>query len=230
MKKHYKMVDGVPIWQHLKNGAKDHKVKLVARDYGEFAEIVGRRVLNRLTEKGGILDELFPEIEIISVHTSPKTRIIADAKIELGDLTLEIDYKDGSGRFRKKIVIFEIKHGHFQIEQNQFRRYCLMINNPDGYFPKADEVKVVFMMFGRIDTIGGSASYSISELDKEFASKVLENCPLSCSDYSVNSVCSLGPDLVPDLDKIDANVAEGLKKLLDEETEASELLFLVTGW
>ena len=62
------MIDGIPIWQHLKNGTKKNNIKLVATDYGGFAEIVGKRVLNRLTENGGILEELFPSIDIISVH------------------------------------------------------------------------------------------------------------------------------------------------------------------
>jgi hypothetical protein len=127
-------------------------------DFGGFTEIVGKRLLNRLTERGGILEELFPSIEILSVHRSPRIRILTNAKIEMGDLALEIDYKDNSIEIRKKVVIFEIKHGNFQIEQNQLRRYCFMINNPDAYFPKADELKVVFMMFDRIDTMKCSAS------------------------------------------------------------------------
>jgi hypothetical protein len=204
-RRHYKMVDGIPIWQHLKNGVKDNKVKLIGKDYGEFAETIGKRVLNKLTKKGGILDELFPEIEIISVHASPKTRIIDGAKIELGDLTLEIDYKDGSGRFRKKIVIFEIKHGRFQIEQNQLRRYCFAINDPDAYFPKADEVKVVFMMFDRIDTVNGSAYYSISELDKEFATEILEN---------VDDMKIVQDSNVADVNIADIDITDGLKMIM----------------
>ena len=204
MRKLYKMVDGIPIWQHLKNGAKTNNIKLVATDYGRFAEIVGNRVLNRLTEKGGILEELFSSIEIISVHRSPKIRVLANAKIEMGDIILEIDYKDSSGRFRKKVVIFEIKHGNFQIEQNQLRRYCFMVNNPDAYFPKTDELKVVFMMFDRINTMKCSASYSMHELDKEFATRILENSPLP-EVYS----------LVQDPNTVDIDITEGLKMIMD---------------
>jgi hypothetical protein len=178
MKKVYKMVDDIPIWQHLKNGVEDVNIKLVATDYGEFAEIVGRRVLNKLTEKGGILGDLFHEVEIISVQSSPKIRILHNAKIELGDLILEISYKDSSGKFGKKLVIFEIKHGHFQIEQNQLMRYCFMINSPGEYFPNANEVKVIFMIFDRINTMNGSASYHMKELDKTLVTKILENPPL----------------------------------------------------
>lgn len=204
MRKLYKMVDGIPIWQHLKNGAKKNNIKLVATDYGGLAEIVGKRVLNKLTEKGGILEDIFPGIEIISVQGSPKIRILANAKIEMGDLVLEIDYKDSSGRFKKKVVIFEIKHGCFQIEQNQLRRYCFMINNPGAYFPKADELKVVFMMFDRINTMKSSASYSIQELDKELATKILENSPFP-EVYS----------LVQDPNVVDTNIAEGLKTIME---------------
>lgn len=196
------MVDGIPIWQHLKNGVKDNNVKLVSSDYGAFAEIVGWRILNKLTKKGGILKELFPCLEIISVQGSPKTRILKDAKIELGDLILEISYKDSSGGFGKKVVIFEIKHGHFQVEQNQLMRYCFMVNNPDAYFPKADEVKVIFMMFDRINTMKGSASYTMGELSKELVAKILENSPIP-EFY----------DLTQDPNSIDINIADGLKMM-----------------
>lgn len=204
MSKFCKTIDGIPIWQHLRNGAKNNNVKLVSTDYGGLAEIVGKRTLNKLTEKGGILEELFPEVEIISVHDSHKIRILAHAKIELGDLILEISYKDSSGRFGKKIVIFEIKHGHFQIEQNQLMRYCFMINNPDEYFPKANEVKVIFMMFDRINTMKGSASYSIHELDKGLVAKILENSHL----HEVYS-------LVQDSDTTDVDIVDGLKMTLE---------------
>lgn len=184
------------------NGTKNNNIKLVGSDYGGFAEIVGERILNILT-RNGILEEIFPSIEIISVHRSPRIRILTNAKIEMGDLAMEVDYKDSSGRIRKKAVIFEIKHGRFQIEQNRLRRYCFMINNPDAYFPKTDEVKVVFMMFDRINTMKCSASYSMHELDKEFAMRILENSPLP-EVYS----------LIQDPNVID-NIAEGLKMIME---------------
>ena len=54
MKQIYDMIDGIPIWQHLKNGSDENKIRLIATDFGKFAEILGRRVINKLTEKGGI--------------------------------------------------------------------------------------------------------------------------------------------------------------------------------
>lgn len=54
-----------------------------------------------------------------------------------------------------------------------------MIKTPGEYFPKANEVKVIFLMFDQIDTMGCSASYSIGELDKNIALKILESTPLT---------------------------------------------------
>ena len=193
MRQIYDMIDGIPIWKHLKSDATENKIKLIGSDYGKFAEILGKRVLDKLTEKIGILDDIFPEIDIVSVQASPRTRIFTNAKIEMGDLILEISYKNNSDRFGKKVVIFEIKHGRFQIEQNQLKRYCSMINNPGEYFPKADEVKVIFMMFDKINTNKCSASYIMHELGKDLATKILENSPIS----------------VPE--NIDIGITEGLK-------------------
>lgn len=200
MRQIYDMVDGIPIWRHLKSGDTENKIKLIGPDYGKFAEILGKRVLDKLTERGGILQEIFLGIDIISVQPSPKVRILTNAKIELGDLVLEISYKDGSGKFGKKVVIFEIKHGRFQIEQNQLRRYCIMINNPGEYFPKADEVKIIFMMFDKINTNKGSASYIMHELSKDLAIKILENSPVS----EIQNPGSL-----------DVNTIEGLKMIME---------------
>lgn len=189
MRKIFDMIDGIPIWQHLQCGGTENSVKLVATDYGKFAEIVGKRLLNKLTEKGGILKEIFSGIEILSVQSIAKMRILSNAKIELGDLILEISYKNGE-KFGKKVVIFEIKHGNFKIEQNQLRRYCFMINDPESFFPKADEVKIIFMMFKSINTNKGRASYIMHELGKDLAIKVLnskerdeENLKLDEGDY-----------------------------------------------
>ncbi len=176
MKQAYSMIEGVPIWKHLKNGVEENMVKLVANDYGKFAEILGQRILYGLTRKGGILEDMFPGNDIISVQKSPRMRIFARAKIEMGDLALEISCKDScSGIFRKKIVIFEIKHGKSPIGQNQLRRYCSMIDNPEEYFPKADEVKIIFLMISSINTNDGYALYSICELGKDLVTKILEN-------------------------------------------------------
>lgn len=172
VRKIYEMVDGMPIWQHLTNGAKDNKVNLIGPDYGKFAEILGRRILRILTRKGGILDDIFSDLCILSTK-----RVYG-----VGDLALEIHCKYENGEnstFGKKIVIFEIKHGRFQIEQNQLRRYCSMIDDPGKHFPKADEVKVIYMMFNKIDTLGCSASYSVRELDKNLAHRILESSPIT---------------------------------------------------
>ncbi len=185
-RKIYKMIDSIPVWEYLKNGVNKTKIKLKSSDYGKLAEILGNRVLNDILQKGGILDNMFPDIEIISTHFIKKFKVLERAKIGLGDIVLEVDYKK-DGLFGKKIVIFEIKHGKVIIEQNQLRRYCLMILNPGEHFHKADEVKVVYMIFDDIDTSNASASYSIKEMDKEFARKVLEQKPVGEEIY--NGVC-----------------------------------------
>ena len=79
--------------------------------------------------------------------------------------------------FGKKIVVFEIKHGKIIIEQNQLRRYCSMILKPGEHFHKADEVKVIYMLFDDLDTVNTSVFYSVQEIDKAFVRNVLENEP-----------------------------------------------------
>jgi hypothetical protein len=184
-RKIYKMIDSIPIWTHLKNGAEKIKIKLIANDYGKLAEILGNRVLNDILQKGGIVDNMFSDIEIISTHFITKFKVLERAKIGLGDIVLEVDYKKyGDGAFGKKIVIFEIKHGKIIIEQNQLRRYCSMILNPREHFHKADEVKVIYMIFDDIDTYNASAFYSIKEIDKDFARKVMEQEPVGDDIYN----------------------------------------------
>jgi len=172
-KKIYKMIDSIPVWTHLKNGAEKTKIKLIANDYGKLSEILGNRILNNILEKGGIVDNIFSDIEIIATHFIKKFKVLERAKIGLGDIVLEVDYKK-DGVFGKKIVIFEIKHGKIIIEQNQLRRYCSMVLNPGEHFHKADEVKVIYMIFDDIDTLNASAFYSIKEMDKDFARKVMK--------------------------------------------------------
>lgn len=174
MRKIYNMVDGIPIWQHLKNGIIEKNVQLIGPDYGKFAEILGKRELRKLTNKDGILDKIFSGVSIISTKRMPRIKIEKSSLYERGDLVLEVSYKNGT-TFGKKVVIFEIKHGKFQVEQNQLRRYCAMIDDPGAYFPKADEVKVIYMMFNEIDTLNCSATYYMHELDKNLAHKILES-------------------------------------------------------
>lgn len=172
------MVDGIPIWQHLKNDIVEKDIRLIGPDYGKFAEILGKRELRKLTKKEGILDKIiFPNISILSTKHMPRVKIEKSSLYERGDIALEVSYKNGTA-FGKKVVIFEIKHGKFQIEQNQLRRYCAMIDDPAAYFPKADEVKVIYMMFSEIDTLSCSATYYMHELDKNLAHKILESPPI----------------------------------------------------
>lgn len=182
-RKIYKMIDSIPIWTHLKNDAERTKIKLIASDYGKLSEILGNRVLNSILQKGGIVDNMFSDIEIISIHFIKKFKVLERSKIGLGDIVLEVDYKK-DGVFGKKIVVFEIKHGKIIIEQNQFRRYCSMVLNPGEHFHKADEVKVIYMLFDDIDTLGASAFYSIKEIDKDFARKVMEQEPVGDEIYN----------------------------------------------
>ena len=182
-KKIYKMIDSIPVWTYLKNGAERTKIKLIANDYGKLSEILGNRVLNNILQRGGILDNMFSDIDIIATHFIKKFKVLERAKIGLGDIVLEVDYKK-DGAFGKKIVIFEIKHGKIIIEQNQLRRYCSMVLNPGEHFHKADEVKVIYMIFDDIDTLNASAFYSIKEIDKEFARKVMEQEPVGEGIYN----------------------------------------------
>lgn len=175
-RKVYKMIDSIPVWVYLKKGIEKTKINLKSSDYGKLAEILGNRVLYDILQRGGLLDNMFPDIEIISTHFIKKFKVLERAKIGLGDVVLEVDYKK-DGAFGKKIVIFEIKHGKVIIEQNQLRRYCSMVLNPGEHFHKADEVRVVYMIFDDLDTLNASAYYYIKEMDKNFAIKVLEQEP-----------------------------------------------------
>ena len=209
MKQPYNMIDGIPIWRHLRNCVEEKSERLIASDYGKFAEILGERLLYKLIKKGGILEVLFPGTDIVSVQKSPRVRILARKKVEIGDLALEISYRDScSGTFGKKIVIFEIKHGKAPIEQNQLRRYCFMINSHEEYFPKADEVRIVFLMISKINTNKGSSSYSICELAKDLARKILENFPTTPFDDSdsVSNVDNTGNVEYATIDNIDNTV------------------------
>ncbi len=156
----YNMVDGAPIWQHLKKGSEKRIVKMVANDYGKLAEIIGKRVLFTLTDIGN-LDKFFPDVKILSAQ-----------KLNEGDFALEVASRRGV-KYCKKIIIFEIKHGKTQIRQRQLRRYCSMILYPDKFFKKASEVKIFFMIFDHIDTIRNFSSYTMRELDKSLAEKIL---------------------------------------------------------
>ena len=49
-----------------------------------------------------------------------------------------------------------------------------MILNPGEHFKKADELKVIYMIFDSIDTLDAYAFYSIKEMDQDFARKIME--------------------------------------------------------
>ena len=172
MKKVYNMVEGIPLYKHLKKRSAENEIMLSDHDYGKFAELLGKKMMNYLAKNGGFSD-IFPGISVISINkikSKRKTRHGA----EIGDIAFEISYKDGD-KYGKKIVIFEIKYGVSHIKQYQIKRYCSMIDRPGEYFPKADEVRVIYLFFNKIDTVGGLASYQICELDKELAVKILQS-------------------------------------------------------
>lgn len=170
----YKKIDGMSIRQHINNNAVYKDAVLLDTDYGRFAEVLGNRILRG----GGILKEIFPGMHISSVKELDRIKIEKGSYHQRGDLILQISYENG-GVFRKKVVIFEIKyrdkHGNGKISSNQLVRYCNMVCSPEEYFHKADEVKVIFMIFDKIDITTGSVSYHMSELSKDLASKVLDS-------------------------------------------------------
>lgn len=170
-KKIFEMIDGIPIWSHLKNGISEIEIRLTDQDYGKMGEVIGNRIIDKITKRDGIFEDLFPTIKIINVHNIEK--VIKDG-IGLGDKILELAYKKDLN-FGKKIVIFEIKHGKVVIEQNQLRRYCSMIINPEQFFNKADELRLIFVMIDKLDTVNASTNYSLKEIDKDFACTILAN-------------------------------------------------------
>lgn len=157
-------IDDVPIWKHLKDDATKREAQLTNKDSGKFAEIIGGRILWNFRQSK-ILNDIFPDIEIMSANRM--------TGLGVGDVTYKISYKKNEG-FGQRIVIFEIKHGRILLGRFQFEKYCRIISQPENYFPKADDVRVIFLMFEEIDTLNQKASYSYKELDKELAIKFLE--------------------------------------------------------
>lgn len=157
-------IDNVPIWKHLKDGATKKEADLTNKDAGKFAEIIGSRILWNF-KKSNILNEIFPNIDIISANRM--------TGLGVGDIAYKISYKKGDG-YGQKIAIFEVKHGHILIGNYQFEKYCRIITEPKNYFPKAEDVSVIFMMFEQIDIINMKTVYSIYELDNELVRKFLE--------------------------------------------------------
>ncbi len=173
-KKAYKMLEGIPLYKHLKSDSPESEIILYDHDYGKFAEILGKKMVNYLSKNGGF-SNIFPGVSIISVSIirSKRKKSTRRHGTEIGDIAFEISYKNGDG-YGKKILIFEIKFGVSHIKQPQFTRYCHMIDKPEEYFPKADEVKVIYIFFKKIDTVGGLATYQICELNKDLVNKILQ--------------------------------------------------------
>lgn len=164
-------IDDIPIWKHLKDGATKKETCLTNKDAGKFAEVIGGRILWNFS-KSKILNEIFPDINIISANRM--------TGLGVGDVAYKISYKKGDGKdgkdgeYGQKIAIFEIKHGNILIGRFQFEKYCRIVRCPKDYFPKAEDVSVIFMMFEQIDTLNKKAFYSVYELDNELARKFLE--------------------------------------------------------
>ncbi len=174
-KKEYEMFEGIPIWKHLENNGTLHETHLWGSDYGVLAERIGKRVIHLKIKYEKFLNELFPDIEIISVFHRIKFKSAKRSR-EYGDYCVEISYKS-NGKYGKKVLIVEIKHGLIHIHQKQIRRYSNYIINPSAYFRKADEVKIIFMLFTEINTLNATASYYLSEFNKEIANKIIDATP-----------------------------------------------------
>ncbi len=93
-----------------------------------------------------------------------------------GDYLIEISYRYPDG-YGKKILLFEIKYGKVDISQSQIKKYSSMLLNPDQYFKKADEVKIVYMIFDKVDTVNQTVHYYFSVLKKDFAKLILDREP-----------------------------------------------------
>jgi hypothetical protein len=161
-------IDDIPIWKHLKDGATKKETILTNKDSGKFAEIIGKRILWNFS-KSNILKEIFPDIDITSANRMPG--------LGVGDVAYKISYKKDGG-YGQRVVIFEIKHGKILIGRSQFEKYCRIITD-HNYFPKAEDIRVIFMMFEQIDTLNNKAIYSFYDLDKELACKFLETKVIS---------------------------------------------------
>lgn len=182
----YQMHDGIPIWKHLSNNGTEYGLHIYGEDYGSFAERIGKREISRRIKYNKFLESIFPDIEILSFARKTKFKLLHKSK-EYGDYCLEISYRtDRHMTFGKKVFILEIKHGKVQISQQQIRRYSEFIKNPSAYFRKADEVKVIFMIFTEINTSNATATYFLSEFNKELVDKIINAMPVTKENESDN--------------------------------------------
>lgn len=174
-KKEYEMHDGIPIWKHLENNGTVHETYIRGSDYGVMAERIGKRDINIKIKYEGLLNKIFPDINILSLFHRTKFKSSKQSR-EYGDYCLEVSY-ESNGQYGKKVLIVEIKHGLVKIHQNQIRKYSNYIINPSAYFRKADEVKIIFMIFTEINTMETSASYFLCEFNKELANRIIDAVP-----------------------------------------------------
>ncbi len=166
----YEMCDGIPIWKHLKDNGEFHSARMQGTDFGTLAELIGTREIKKSIDNG-LLNKLFPDIDIMSVN-----RIRRNKSSKYGDYNLQINYKKDN-TYSKKILIVEIKHGLIEISQQQIKRYSKYLLFPSEYFRKADEVKVIFMLFNRIDSANSSSTYMLCEFNKDLANKIINAMP-----------------------------------------------------
>lgn len=170
MKAKYELIDGIPIWVHLKNGASaDFVADLTAGDMGTIAERIGKRILSQSLKDKYFLKIFFPTINVLSTK---EIRIHG-----YGDYLVEVSYEDSNG-YGKKMLLFEIKHGKVHISQQQIKKYSSLLLNPDQYFRKADEIKVIYMIFEMIDTVNKKVHYYFSELNKDFGKLIFDRLPV----------------------------------------------------
>lgn len=148
-----------PCWEELldNNDGSKHEIKLLPIDFGAITEFVGIRTLRSILRLRESINKFYPDIHILY-----KKRIIGN-----WDYGTEIHYKN-NGKFGKKILLFEIKHGK-NIPHRQMYKYSDMIVNPKEYFPEANEVKVFYMMFNKMDTVNRTVRYHFCELEKPLA-------------------------------------------------------------
>ena len=180
------MLNGIPIWKNLKNNGTEHNLHIIGGDYGSFAERMGKREINKKIKYEKFIQDIFPDIDIVSIAKYYKFKN-KHRSLEYGDYCIEISYHNKeTNTYGKKILIIEIKHGKVQISQQQIKRYSEFIINPSAYFRKADEVKIIFMIFTEINTLNATASYFISEFNKEFANKIKNAVPIEYNNTSEN--------------------------------------------
>lgn len=167
MKVVYEMINGIPMWWHITdNGDDGYDAEITSGDNGKIAERIGTRLLSNGLKNRTLIKMFYPDIEVLSFK-----KLNGE-----GDYLIEISYRYPDG-YGKKILLFEIKYGKVDISQSQIKKYSSMLLNPDQYFKKADEVKIVYMIFDKVDTVNQTVHYYFSVLKKDFAKLILDREP-----------------------------------------------------